>query len=205
MESFSPRPEADSEPLKESQSNGSCRGDARGPGRDRFSRLTYWWSCFTNLVGRHAWVLALLPITKLSKDIVTREVFKTVLAAVEIGRRSQWTVLRFEQSQEVLHAQPALVHAEPGRACFCVRVLATALVGRAAHGALQRSCHHPLRRGGKMDSLAASVWDDCVMCVCVCACVCFSTRSRTCFARCGRGSTSSTRRFSGCPVCFVGR
>jgi len=62
----------------------------------RASVARCWAAVFSNLVARHTWVLALLPITLLSEDIAVREGFKTALSAVEIARRAMWAVLRLK-------------------------------------------------------------------------------------------------------------
>jgi len=78
----------------------------------RFAPMFYWTAVLSNLLMRHAWVLSLLPITILSSNIFVREGFKIALAAVEIARRAQWAILRFEHEQ--------LVHADSRHAVLWV-------------------------------------------------------------------------------------
>jgi len=52
-----------------------------------------------DVMGRCSWVLSLLPIIDLTGDIPLREVFRFLMTAVEIMRRSIWAVIRIEHEQ----------------------------------------------------------------------------------------------------------
>merc|ERR1719343_993848 len=64
-----------------------------------FSRRVYWLSCLFDLFARSTWVLTLMPITVISRNLVGRTVLVSVISSIEIIRRSVWAVLRIENEQ----------------------------------------------------------------------------------------------------------
>lgn len=83
----------------------SMAGDAaRAAGQEvresrHFQPRTYWICTIADVLMRLSWVITLMPLHIISKDIVQREVLRTSVSAVEIVRRSMWAVLRIENEQ----------------------------------------------------------------------------------------------------------
>jgi hypothetical protein len=64
-----------------------------------FPKYFYPCAIVFDIVARCSWVISLLPITALTDDVPTREVFRFAMTALEIARRSVWAVLRIEHEQ----------------------------------------------------------------------------------------------------------
>lgn len=71
-----------------------------GQGRQLlFPKYFYPFAIVFDILARCSWVISLLPITALTDDVPTREVFRFAMTALEIARRSVWAVIRIEHEQ----------------------------------------------------------------------------------------------------------
>mmetsp|Transcript_80796 Transcript_80796/g.227478 ORF Transcript_80796/g.227478 Transcript_80796/m.227478 type:complete len:736 (-) Transcript_80796:119-2326(-) len=64
-----------------------------------FPPRVYLLCCILDLVARSTWVLSLMPITIISRNVVGRVVLVSIISSVEIFRRSMWAILRIEHEQ----------------------------------------------------------------------------------------------------------
>jgi len=64
-----------------------------------FPKYFYPCAIIFDIVARCSWVISLLPITALTDDVPTRELFRFAMTALEIARRSVWAVIRIEHEQ----------------------------------------------------------------------------------------------------------
>jgi len=73
-------------------------GQTRKPGRS-LSRHVYWACSMLDIMLRCTWVFTLMPPHIVTKHIVWRVVFVSVISSAEVVRRSMWAVLRIENEQ----------------------------------------------------------------------------------------------------------
>lgn len=64
-----------------------------------FSARVYCLAVFGDVLLRCTWVITLMPITLLGKDVVWREILHIFMTVSEIVRRSFWAILRIEYEQ----------------------------------------------------------------------------------------------------------
>jgi hypothetical protein len=64
-----------------------------------FSARFYWCAVIFDILARCAWVLTLMPLGILSHRLIEKATFNLVMSAIEIARRSLWSVLRMEYEQ----------------------------------------------------------------------------------------------------------
>jgi len=93
-----PTSKSDVETPDSSSKNGGKKKDKASQERHFPARL-YWLCSAMDLIARSTWVLTLMPITIISRNIVGRVVLVTLISSVEILRRSMWAVLRIEHEQ----------------------------------------------------------------------------------------------------------
>jgi len=74
------------------------KGQARKPQRC-LSRRVYWTCSILDIMLRCTWVFTLMPPHLVTKHIVGRVVWVSVISSAEVVRRSMWAVLRIENEQ----------------------------------------------------------------------------------------------------------
>lgn len=67
-----------------------------------FSPRVYLSACVADIALRLVWVLSLFPVGVLTQGLVNRLLFRAVISALELLRRSMWFILRVEHEQDAL-------------------------------------------------------------------------------------------------------
>jgi len=77
-------------------------GRADGKHKRMFRPHTYIAACLADVVLRSVWVMSLFPVSAFVGGIVNRLMFRAVISALELLRRSIWFILRVEHEQDAL-------------------------------------------------------------------------------------------------------